>query len=218
MTRPKRWQVRAFFVLWLLFLWLMVKAPFEFLVLNTFLGYIPIEISFHIDKRLFHNVFLFWILIIIWLLFYPNSPYMLTDLFHLSLLQPYAADGLLRLSIHMWAYFGCMLISALFCAFLGMWSLSHVSDVINARYFRSNKWMRWLIIFVLTALTSVGIFIGRFLRIHTIYLITSPGFILSRLSTMWTPKMFAFVAIMTVVQLIIFWFYSLVTTQKSPQS
>lgn len=98
MNRRAKWEIRGFFVAWMLYLFFRARDPFSFLLLNTFLGYIPIEISFHLGRQ--RSAWLFWPLVIIWLLFYPNAPYLLTDLFHLSLLQPYAASGLLRVTPH----------------------------------------------------------------------------------------------------------------------
>ncbi|TDG75235.1 DUF1361 domain-containing protein [Secundilactobacillus malefermentans] len=210
MSQRNRWLIRIFFIGWMAFLWIFVKQPYEFLLLNTFLGYIPIELGFHLNASQPKSRVIFWITFVIWLLFYPNAPYMLTDLFHLSLLSPYAADGLLKLSIHMWAYFSFMLISTLFCTVFGMWSLGHVSNAIAGRLANHHIWARNLIIIVLTVLSSIGIFIGRFLRIHTIYLITSPNFIVNRLMTMWTPKMLMFVVILSIMQLLIFGFFSLI--------
>lgn len=98
MNAKTKWLVRALFLVWIALLYSYLKQPpFNFLVLNTFLAFIPIELSFHIDVGKPKNGLLFWVLIIVWLLFYPNTPYLLTDLFHLSLLNPYGVNGLLRL-------------------------------------------------------------------------------------------------------------------------
>ncbi|GAA3611697.1 DUF1361 domain-containing protein [Secundilactobacillus similis DSM 23365 = JCM 2765] len=209
-----RWQIRGFVVLWLLFLWGFVKAPFTFLILNTFLGYLPIEFSFHIHRDKPKNGLLFWALVILWLLFYPNAPYLLTDLFHLSLLNPYGYDGLLRLSLHMWVYFTLVLISALFCVILGFWSLNYVAGTITERYLHGNHWLQAVLVLILTFLSSVGIYAGRFLRIHTVYLFISPEIITQRLIHMWTPTMLVFVGLMTVIQLVAYWLSHLVYRQQ----
>lgn len=205
MAGHARWQIRAFVVLWLFFLWQFAREPFTFLVLNTFLGYLPIEISFHITYNRPQNRVVFWLVILLWLLFYPNAPYLLTDLFHLSLLNPYGIDGLLKLDLHVWIYFTYMLISVLFCVILGFWSLNYVAGIISKRFLHGNIWLQIVLVTVLTFLSSVGIYAGRFLRIHTVYLFISPELIVNRLLHMWTPTMLAFVGLMTLIQLIAYW-------------
>lgn len=209
MNRRARWEIRIFFVAWLIFLFYRAKDPFSFLVLNTFLGVIPIEISFHLGSK-HPRGWLFWPLVLLWLLFYPNAPYLLTDLFHLSLLDPYALSGLLRVTPHIWIYFTYMIISAIGCSFLGFWSLNHVSQSITDRLAHGNLVVRLIVVLVLTCLTSVGLYIGRFLRIHTIYLFLNPEQFIRPLLTMWTPDMWVFVGLMTIIQLFCYWILYLI--------
>ncbi|WP_125583346.1 DUF1361 domain-containing protein [Levilactobacillus cerevisiae] len=213
MKRRARWEIRAFFVAWLIFLFFRAKDPFSFLVLNTFLGAIPIEISFHLGSK-HPRGWLFWPLVILWLLFYPNAPYLLTDLFHLSLLQPYAMSGLLRVTPHLWIYFTYMIISAISCSFLGFWSLNHVSQSITERLAKGNGIARLFVVLVLTFLTSVGLYIGRFLRIHTIYLFLNPEQFIRPLLAMWTPDMWIFVGLMTLIQLFCYWILYLIMNNR----
>ncbi|MFD1455390.1 DUF1361 domain-containing protein [Levilactobacillus lanxiensis] len=213
MNRRARWEIRVFFVAWLIFLYFRAKDPFSFLVLNTFLGAIPIEISFHLGAKRPRG-WLFWPLVLLWLLFYPNAPYLLTDLFHLSLLQPYAMSGLLRVTPHLWIYFTYMIVSAISCSFLGFWSLNHVSQAITARLAKGNAIARLIVVLLLTFLTSVGLYIGRFLRIHTIYLFLNPEQFIRPLMTMWTPDMWIFVVLMTFIQLFCYWILYLIMNNR----
>ncbi|AKP63773.1 hypothetical protein FC99_GL001476 [Levilactobacillus koreensis JCM 16448] len=213
MNRRARWEIRIFFVAWLIFLFFRAKDPFSFLVLNTFLGYIPIELSFHIGRQR-PRAWLFWPIVLVWLLFYPNAPYLLTDLFHLSLLQPYAVSGLLRVTPHLWIYFTYMIISAISCSFLGFWSLNYVSECISLRLGKGNAVVRLLVVVALTFLTSVGLYIGRFLRIHTIYLFLNPEQFIRPLMNMWTPNMWIFVGLMTFIQLFCYWVLYLIMTNS----
>lgn len=205
MAGHARWQIRIFVVLWLLFLWQFAHEPFTFLILNTFLGYLPIEISFHLNKERPKSGLVFWLIVLLWLVFYPNAPYLLTDLFHLSLLDPYGANGLLILNLHVWIYFTYLLISVLFCVILGFWSLNYVAGIITQRYLKGNSWLQTVLVLLLTFLSSVGIYVGRFMRIHTVYLFISPELISERLLHMWTPTMLMFVGLMTLIQLIAYW-------------
>lgn len=212
MNRRAKWEIRGFFVAWMLYLFFRARDPFSFLLLNTFLGYIPIEISFHLGRQ--RSAWLFWPLVIIWLLFYPNAPYLLTDLFHLSLLQPYAASGLLRVTPHIWIYFTYLMTSALSCAFLGFWSLNFVSESISNRLADGHLVVRLLVVLILTFLSSVGVYIGRFLRIHTVYLFLNPEQFIRPLLDMWTSNLWIFVLLMTFIQLFCYWILHLIMTAK----
>lgn len=211
MRQSTQWQIRVFFVVWMLILWQIIHGPFSFLLLNTLLGYLPLEISLKVSADRPQNHFLFWTIIIIWLLFYPNAPYLLTDLFHLSLLNAYTSDGLLVMSVHVWVYFTFIIVSTFFCVVLGFWSIRHIAQSITQRYLK-NGWISQLVVVViLTILTSIGIYAGRFQRIHTIYLFISPNLIIHRLFAMWTTKMMLFVVLMTFIQLSIYWLFNTVS-------
>ena len=56
---------------------------FLFLNWNLFLAIIPFLVSTIISKFEVKSKFALLALIVIWILFFPNSPYILTDLFHL---------------------------------------------------------------------------------------------------------------------------------------
>ncbi|GEP25184.1 membrane protein [Lentilactobacillus diolivorans] len=185
------------------------------MVLNTLLAFIPIELSFHIDVGKPKNMILFWLLIIVWMLFYPNTPYLLTDLFHLSLLNPYGVNGLLRLDDTMWLKFSLLLISTIFSTLLGMWGLDRIAAAISARFKMSDMPVfKDLVIIILTILSSIGIFIGRFLRIHTIYLFLTPEMFIRPLLNMWSHSAIVFIVLLTVVQLVFYYTLKLISSQK----
>src|ERR1700741_1851339 len=60
-------------------------ASFIFLVWNLFLACIPLWITMFMrwQERAFRPHFMFWIAAAAWLLFFPNSPYLITDFIHL---------------------------------------------------------------------------------------------------------------------------------------
>ncbi|MEN2323537.1 DUF1361 domain-containing protein [Lentilactobacillus otakiensis] len=216
MNAKNKWLVRALFLVWIALLYSYLKQPpFNFLVLNTFLAFIPIELSFHIDVGKPKNGFLFWIMVIVWLLFYPNTPYLLTDLFHLSLLNPYGVNGLLRLDDIMWLKFTLLLVSTIFSTLLGLWGLDTVATAITARVHAKGLLIKHGVIVVLTILASVGIFIGRFLRIHTIYLFLTPELFIKPLMNMWSRPAIVFIILLTIFQLV--FYYTLKLIQK-PQA
>ncbi|KRM07831.1 hypothetical protein FD41_GL000307 [Lentilactobacillus farraginis DSM 18382 = JCM 14108] len=196
-------------------LYLYLKTPpFNFLVLNTFLAYIPIELSFHISIGKPKNALLFWLITLTWLLFYPNTPYLLTDLFHLSLLEPYGTNGLLRLDNIMWLKFSLLLISTLFSTLLGLWGLERVAKAISERLRIHHTIFKHILIIGLSFVTSIGIFIGRFLRIHTIYLILTPELFIRPLLNMWSKNALIFIGLLTIIQLVFFYTLKLIINSQ----
>jgi len=101
------------------------------------------------------------LLLLMWLLFFPNAPYIITDLFHYEerLPVPYWYDLVLVISA---AWNGLI---------LGMVSLMNVEKFLS-RYLKP-LWVRVCEI-VSLLLCSYGVFIGRFLRFNSWDLITDP--------------------------------------------
>lgn len=127
---------------------------------NTFLAAIPYVCSTQLLKLKKMNV-LAVLLLLMWLLFFPNAPYIITDLFHYEerLPVPYWYDLVLVISA---AWNGLI---------LGMVSLMNVEKFLS-RYFKP-LWVRVCEIGSLL-LCSYGVFIGRFLRFNSWDLITDP--------------------------------------------
>lgn len=202
MAKKFRWILRLIFLVYMVYVYFAVYRQgsfYSFLLLNTFLGYIPIELAMHINSK--EPKLFFWPLFIFWLLFYPNAPYVLTDLFHLAKLNPYnPATGLMALNIKLWWNFSVLAISALGCALMGMWSLEHVSNICAERLNRSDIATKITLIIIFNIISSFGIYIGRFLRLHTAYIFMEPSWVFRQLATMWNAKMVMFVILIFLVQ------------------
>ena len=100
-------------------------------------------------------------LIAFWLLFFPNSPYILTDLFHLqkSFGMPIWYDLIMILSF---AWTGLL---------FGFLSLMDLEEIVLRRYPRVPF---RLVIIVLFFITSFGVYLGRFLRWNSWDIIANP--------------------------------------------
>lgn len=203
MSRRFKWVVRSAFLIYIVYSYLTIYRQenfFSFLVLNTFLAYVPVELSFHMNEHQPRP--LYWLLFACWLLFYPNAPYVLTDLFHLARFNPYdPSTGLMKFDLHLWLYFTNLVVSALACCLMGMWSLEYVTQTLQIRFCKPGLAWRTIIVTILTAFASVGIYVGRFLRLHTAYLLLDPGFVIRELLTMWSPRMLTFVLMMFILQI-----------------
>src|SRR5215217_5243289 len=108
------------------------------------------------------NLFLAWIPFL-WLIFFPNAPYMLTDLQDLA---RKATDAPLwyDVIIVVWSSWTGML--------LGVISLYLMQDIIIRSFGRAAG---WIFVFVISALSSFGIYIGRFVRLNSWDILQNPA-------------------------------------------
>lgn len=134
---------------------------FLFLNWNLFLAWIPLFISsclviFKIRSK--------WSLVIatgVWILFFPNSPYILTDLFHLRsrTAVPIWYDLVVILS-YAWA--------GLFCGFISLLDI----EKLLSDYFKKPAINIITVLFLF--LTSFGVYLGRFLRWNSWDILSNP--------------------------------------------
>ncbi len=142
---------------------------FAFLAWNLFLAWIPYMISITLPwiDKVMGKKFL-WItggIVGIWLLFFPNAPYIVTDLLHLRPrpLVPLWYDLILILSF---AWVGLI---------LGIFSLLHVQRWVQNRF--GKNYDAFLAI-TLIPLCSFGVYLGRFLRWNSWEVFSQPQVLL----------------------------------------
>lgn len=199
-----QWQIRFFLIAWIIILKFVMKAPYNFMSFNVFLAYVPIELGFQLRRFADRRSLAFWGLLILWIVFYPNAPYVITDLFHLAWLHPHTSiSGILRSDPHMWFIFSLMIISAFACAFFGAISLLQTSRLLTMMTTPYHLQWRLVWITLCSFISSVGIYIGRFLRLHSLYILMTPSWFIKQLLAMWSVQMIEFVLIMTLTQLIL---------------
>ncbi|WP_375433672.1 DUF1361 domain-containing protein [uncultured Hymenobacter sp.] len=138
------------------------QITFVFLLWNLFLALIPFGLSTMLGLsagRLKARVLL--PVGLVWLLFFPNAPYILTDLFHLErrVSVPYWYDLALILSC---AWNGLMLAYA---------SLIDMQALVARRL---GAGAGWAFATVALLLSSFGIYLGRYLRFNSWDVVTNP--------------------------------------------
>lgn len=159
---------------------LMDIRPLHFDILwNLFLALIPLGLSVAlargpVARRL--NL-LSWVCLLVWLVFYPNAPYMVTDLIHLGSYQFYA-DGAFVPSLATWLAFAHLVVSALVGCACGWLSLYLVHKRVRGRVGAAKG---WLFCGGVALLSGVAIFIGRFLRFNSWDLLHRPLTIVEQL-------------------------------------
>jgi uncharacterized membrane protein len=136
------------------------EFTYAFYMWNLFLALIPLVAS----SRLIHQnklgiIAVAWLSL--WLLFFPNSPYLVTDLFHFKE----------RSGCPQW--FDLVLVSSATWngIFTGILSLLQVERFLKK--FFENKWVQLSLAFFII-LCGYGVYMGRFLRFNSWDLIIDP--------------------------------------------
>ena len=145
---------------------------FRFLLWNLFLAWIPLVLALVVYDRYRRGTPLVRLapLAVLWLLFLPNAPYIVTDFVHLTARStvPLWFDGV-ELSAFAWT--GML---------LGFVSLYLVHAVTRHRF---GGTAGWLGVLGVLGLVSAGVYLGRVKRWNSWDLITQPGTTLAQLYT-----------------------------------
>ena len=132
---------------------------FRFMIWNLFLAGIPLGLS--LLMPCIRSAKIAVMVVPVWLLFFPNAPYVLTDLMHLRERSnaPFWLDLLMLLS------FG------LVSLWMGFQSLRLMQDWVSQRY---GGIASWCFACGTLILTGFGIYLGRFLRWNSWDIVTRP--------------------------------------------
>ena len=153
------------------------KVAFIAFLWNLFLAWIPLLAAlplYILRARGAHRPILGTILAVIWFLFFPNAPYIVTDFVHLHARPP----------VPYWYDMITILSFGLTGLFLGYLSLYLVQELVRSR---AGRWWSWAFVFVMLGLSSFGIYLGRFLRWNSWDVILSPIETLSDAARMVIP-------------------------------
>jgi uncharacterized membrane protein len=142
------------------------QTGYSFLVGNLFLAWIPLGIAYTAwlmawNKRLL--TLAVTVTAFLWLIFFPNAPYILTDFQHLgqpSNVVPIWFDVIL---VVWFAWTGLL---------LGIVSLYLMHDVVQRTF---GKVFGWVFVFLVSLLSGVGMYIGRFIRWNSWDILQQPN-------------------------------------------
>lgn len=127
----------------------------QFLVWNLFLAWIPLVlavVAYRIATRRSAMTRLIVVpTAIVWLLFFPNAPYIVTDFVHLGQANDNVPGWYDVMLIAWYAWTGLL---------LGIVSLRLMQEIVTRA---AGRIAGWLLVAIVTALGSVGIYLGRFL-------------------------------------------------------
>jgi len=165
-----------------------VGWTFGFLVWNLLLAWVPFVLAYAVYDRAKDRLAPGTMLLsALWLLFFPNAPYIVTDLLHL---QDNSFAG---------HWFDVLIFSA--CAWtgllLGLTSLYLMQSVVRRH---AGATVSWIAVLAAMTFASFGIYLGRFVRWNSWDLFSQPG---ALLHNAWgiladpTPKTVGYTAVFT---------------------
>jgi len=138
------------------------------LIWNLFLAWIPLFIAlgmWALVHRGYRSTFLLIGPFSVWFAFFPNAPYLVTDIIHL---HPHYR-------IPLW-YDATMLFSfawnGLCAGLVSLWIIQ------NLAILQFGKWFSWLLVMVVVSASGFGVYLGRFLRWNSWDVITNPQLLL----------------------------------------
>ncbi len=137
---------------------------YAFLIWNLFLAWLPLAFALLACEKYKQSAaknWRFFALAGAWLLFFPNAPYIFTDLIHLF-------RGAYR---HFWVDMVLILSCALTGLVLGFLSL-YLMHSLARRII--GQWYSWLFVAAVAGLSGIGIYLGRFLRFNSWDVIVKP--------------------------------------------
>ena len=154
--------------------WAAVGRPLLFLVWNMFLAAVPVGaacLARWVARRRFTSPLRGWLMLgltaTMWLGFFPNAPYIITDFMHLRNSKPN------------WLWLDVMVIgsAAAMGLFAGLLSLRWVHQALLTR--GARPLVGWAFVLVATLAAGFGVFLGRFQRWNTWDILTRPGDVLA---------------------------------------
>jgi uncharacterized membrane protein len=146
---------------------------YRFLPWNLFLAWVPYLFSLWAAYlyRKHKGALQYWLLpALIWLPFFPNAPYLVTDFVHLRL--------------HSWSFWydiGLLTTGVWTGLFLGIYSLRTMQQLVKDRF---GLLISWLFVIGTLGLSGLGIYLGRFLRWNSWDLVFQPRAVLGDTATL----------------------------------
>ena len=159
------------------------------LIWNMMLALIAYD--FAVLTRYFKQAWLFPVLFILWLVFYPNTFYMITDIVHMH----WVGDTLWnKASLHLFMVFVPSILFGIYCG-IESW-------LIVQERFKFSWWTELLATLVLSVISSMAIYIGRYDRLNTWDIVSNPGQVVQKLLETFQKERLLFILGFTFIQFI----------------
>lgn len=163
------------------------SIKYAFLIWNLFLAWIPLSISMilsYLDNGGGENnkslVFKF-IMGFVWLFFFPNAPYMITDVIHLRGLNFITYNEYVfrfNQELMVWYDFVVVLFIIIVGCLVGFISLYLIQKIVEKQYKKTGG---WILVCIVSYLSGFAIYLGRFPRLNSWEIVSNPKNVLSNI-------------------------------------
>ncbi|WP_414813274.1 DUF1361 domain-containing protein [Paenibacillus sp. Soil766] len=194
------------------------NRPYLFIFWDTFLAWVPVGIALILDLLFSYTrkkirAFLIIFVGASWLFFFPNAPYLVTDLLHVFVRYSFDPTKRFWTDIVFWQHLFTIFTIAMLGLLLGSYSLFSVQNLLRISF---GVMVSWIFAILVLLLSSFGIYIGRFIRWNSWDVITRPGYILKELVILLTDTsklhhIFSFCKFMFMVLIISYVLFYIIT-------
>jgi uncharacterized membrane protein len=174
------------------------SGQFRGLIWNLFLAWIPFVLAYITYALSWQRKWLYIVIPVfafLWLIFFPNAPYILTDLQYLN---RFSADAPLWFDVILLIWFSWTGV------LLGVVSLYLMHEIVQRNF---GRWPGWFFVLVVSGLSSVGIYVGRFMDWNSWDILSNPSELaIDILGLVIDPslRLFAFTALFTIFFLFVY--------------
>ena len=174
------------------------SGQFRGLIWNLFLAWIPFVLAYITYALSWQRKWLYIVIPVfafLWLIFFPNAPYILTDLQYLN---RFSADAPLWFDVILLIWFSWTGV------LLGVVSLYLMHEIVQRNF---GRWPGWFFVLVVSGLSSVGIYVGRFMDWNSWDILSNPSELaIDVLGLVIDPslRLFAFTTLFTIFFLFIY--------------
>ncbi|MEO3946618.1 DUF1361 domain-containing protein [Gorillibacterium sp. CAU 1737] len=168
--------------------------PYPFLVWNLFLAWVPVAFQLLLAQLYTYRKSGIRTLGLLvtgagWLFFYPNAAYLVTDLLHVFARYPVNPDRYFWHEQAFWTHLFALLLTAMIGLVISSYSLRAVHRLVRERM---GAWRGALFAGVVLALSSFGIYLGRFLRLNSWDVLFNPRSLVGELVSVLNPSRYSF--------------------------
>ncbi len=180
---------------------------------NIILAFVPVVLAvifyrnIEMEKYSIYNKLFFVLIFLAWIAFFPNSYYVITDFIHLGSESFYYRDNMYAPLTYVENFEGYLtlihiFLGAVISVVMASYSLKIMHQFVKDRY---SKVIGNIFVVGIVVLSSIGIYIGRFIRLQSWDMI-NPIYVVSELIKSIDVFAFEFIFIFILIQLAIYYF------------